>query len=107
MLPDGKFMLGSCCASPAVQALFDPTTLAWTATGAPTATCQHAAAVKGGDVFYARTFDFSTMSIAPAKSGFTKFTVASDTTLGAAELHVVTNGLRSSGHAVTISNACG
>jgi hypothetical protein len=60
-----------------------------------------------GDVFYARTFDFSTMSIAPGTSSFTKFTVASDTPVGAAELHIVTNGLRSKGQAVTISNTCG
>jgi hypothetical protein len=38
VLPNGTFMLASCCASgPAADALLDAKTLTWTATGAPTA----------------------------------------------------------------------
>ena len=35
VLPDGVFMLGACCASPSVEALFNATTLTYSATGAP------------------------------------------------------------------------
>jgi hypothetical protein len=37
VLSDGTFMLSSCCADPAADALLNPTTLTWTATGGPTA----------------------------------------------------------------------
>jgi hypothetical protein len=36
VLPNGTFMLGACCAFPSLDALFNPTTLSWTASGAPT-----------------------------------------------------------------------
>jgi hypothetical protein len=35
VLPSGTFLLGSCCGYPDVDALFDASTLGWTATGAP------------------------------------------------------------------------
>jgi Kelch motif len=35
VLPNGTSMLGSCCASPPVDALLNASTLSWTATGAP------------------------------------------------------------------------
>jgi hypothetical protein len=47
VLPNGHFMLGACCASPAVEAIFHPATLAWTATGTPQGQCQPAAASAG------------------------------------------------------------
>jgi hypothetical protein len=37
VLPNGTFMLASCCAFPAVDALFNAATLGWTSTGAPNA----------------------------------------------------------------------
>ncbi len=37
ILADGTFMQASCCAYPDANALFDPTTLGWTTTGAPNA----------------------------------------------------------------------
>lgn len=37
VLSNGVFMLASCCGNPATDALLDPTTLTWTATGAPNA----------------------------------------------------------------------
>ena len=37
VLANGTFMLAACCAYPDVDALFNPTTLTWTATGAPNA----------------------------------------------------------------------
>jgi hypothetical protein len=47
VLPDGRFLLGSCCASPAVNALFDWKTLAWSTTGTPINACQAPAAAAG------------------------------------------------------------
>jgi hypothetical protein len=35
VLPNGVFMLGACCANPPVEALFNATTLTYSATGAP------------------------------------------------------------------------
>jgi hypothetical protein len=35
VLPDGVFMLGSCCARPSLEALFNAATLTYSATGAP------------------------------------------------------------------------
>jgi hypothetical protein len=57
-----------------------------------------------GHVFYARTFDFSTMSIAPNKAGTTKFTVAPDTELGASRLYVVANGIESEPRGVIVKD---
>jgi hypothetical protein len=37
VLPNGTFMLASCCAGPTADALLDAATLTWTATGGPTA----------------------------------------------------------------------
>ena len=37
VLANGTFMLASCCADPAADALLDATTLTWTTTGAPSA----------------------------------------------------------------------
>jgi len=37
VLANGRFMLASCCAYPAADALLDPVTLTWKKTGAPTA----------------------------------------------------------------------
>jgi hypothetical protein len=37
ILPNGSFMLASCCASPAADAILNPTNLTWTSTGAPNA----------------------------------------------------------------------
>jgi hypothetical protein len=37
VLPNGSFMLADCCASPAADAILNPTNLTWTLTGAPTA----------------------------------------------------------------------
>lgn len=38
-LPNGTFLLGACCAAPAVDALFDAATLGWSSTGAPIDLC--------------------------------------------------------------------
>jgi hypothetical protein len=35
VLPNGTFMLSACCANPPLDALFNPTTLGWSATGVP------------------------------------------------------------------------
>ena len=37
VLAEGTFLIAACCNNPAVDALFDATTLGWTATGAPNA----------------------------------------------------------------------
>ena len=63
--------------------------------------------VNAGNVFYARTFDFSTMSIAPGKTGSTKFTVASDTKPGASTLYVIANGIHSAPRGIKVSPTCG
>jgi len=63
--------------------------------------------VNAGHVFYARTFDFTTMSIAPGKTGSTKFTVASDTKPGASTLYVIANGIHSAPRGITVSPTCG
>jgi hypothetical protein len=59
-----------------------------------------------GHVFYARTFDFSTMSIAPGQAGSTKFTVATDTETGDGKLYIIANGIRSAAHDVKVSASC-
>ena len=48
-----------------------------------------------GHVFYARTFDHSTMSIAPSAAGSTSFTVPPNIEAGPSELVVVANGIAS------------
>jgi hypothetical protein len=55
-------------------------------------------------VFYARTFNHSTMSIAPNTAGSTNFTVPANAEDGASTLVVVANGIPSQPVAVTISN---
>src|SRR5262249_3857143 len=35
VLPNGTYMLGGCCNNPSVDALFNPATLGWMSTGAP------------------------------------------------------------------------
>jgi hypothetical protein len=55
-----------------------------------------------GDVFYARTFGHSTMSIAPGAPGSTNFTLPADIELGASSLVVVANGIPSAPKAITV-----
>ena len=59
-----------------------------------------------GHVFYGRTFDHSTMSIAPGKAGSTHFAVAQSTELGPSKLYVVANGIASAATDVLVANAC-
>ncbi len=59
-----------------------------------------------GHVFYARTSNFSTMSIAPGQSGVADFKVASATEIGASSLYVIANGIASAAASVTISTSC-
>jgi hypothetical protein len=59
-----------------------------------------------GNVYYARTSGFSTMSIAAGQAGTTNFQVASGTPLGASTLYVTANGIPSAGAAVTVSTIC-
>jgi FG-GAP-like repeat len=56
--------------------------------------------------FYARTFGHSTMSIAPGQVGSTNFTVPSNIVPGASTLHVIANGIASSGTPITVSASC-
>lgn len=56
-----------------------------------------------GDHFYAKTFGFSTMSIAAGQSSTASFTVTPTTETGAATLYVVANGISSTGASVTIN----
>jgi hypothetical protein len=58
-----------------------------------------------GHVFYARTFNHSTMSIAPNTMGSTNFTVPANIETGANSLVVVANGIASQATAVNISNS--
>ena len=59
-----------------------------------------------GDVFYARTFNHSTRSIAPGVSVTTSFKVASATETGASTLYAVGAGIPSAGTPVTVSVTC-
>jgi hypothetical protein len=59
-----------------------------------------------GHVFYARTFDHSTMSVAPNTPGSTKFTVGAGTERGASKLYVVANGIPSSAKDILVADAC-
>lgn len=55
-----------------------------------------------GHVFYARTFDFNTMSVAPNTSSSTNFTVSGLTETGPSTLFVIANGISSTGVPVTV-----
>jgi hypothetical protein len=59
-----------------------------------------------GHVFYARTTNFSTMSIAPGQSGSAHFKVASATESGASSLYVIANGIASAAASITVSTSC-
>jgi hypothetical protein len=56
-----------------------------------------------GHVFYARSFDFGTMSVAPNAPSSAKFSVASHTETGPSKLYVVANGIPSAGVDVMVS----
>jgi hypothetical protein len=57
-----------------------------------------------GTVTYARTTDWSSVSIAPGASSSTDFTVPASTPTGASTLVVVANGIASPSTAVTVTN---
>ncbi len=57
-----------------------------------------------GHVFYARTYGFSTMSIASGQSGSAIFNVASATEMGASTLYVIANGIASAGQNISVVN---
>ena len=60
-----------------------------------------------GHVFYARTYDHSTMTVAPHADGSTNFKVAANTETGGSKLYVVANGIPSAGKDITVSaSAC-
>jgi hypothetical protein len=59
-----------------------------------------------GHVFYAKTFNHSTRSIAPSAAVQTNFTVASATEPGASTLYDVGAGIPSAGTAVTVGSSC-
>jgi hypothetical protein len=56
-----------------------------------------------GHVFYARTYDHSTMAVAPNAQGSTNFKVAANTETGASKLYVVANGIPSAGRDIMVS----
>jgi hypothetical protein len=58
-----------------------------------------------GHVFYARTANHSTMSIAPGASGATNFTVPENVEAGASHLVVIANGIPSQRAAVAVMGA--
>lgn len=57
-----------------------------------------------GHVFYARTFNHSTMSVAANTSGSTSFTLPNNIEAGASQLVVVANGIPSQPTSVTVTN---
>jgi hypothetical protein len=59
-----------------------------------------------GHVFYARTSNHSTMSVAPNAAGSTNFKVAAGTEPGASTLYVIANGIPSAGTDVTVASSC-
>lgn len=61
---------------------------------------------KTKNVFYARTFNHSSRSIAPNASVSTNFQVASATETGASTLYVIANGIPSKGKAITVAKTC-
>jgi hypothetical protein len=56
-----------------------------------------------GNVYYAVTSGFSTLSIYPGVAGSVKFTVAKGMAVSAATLYVVANGIPSAGQSVTVN----
>ena len=58
--------------------------------------------VATGDVFYARTANHSTMSIAPGTAGSTTFTVPAMIETGASYLVVIANGIASKHVTITV-----
>jgi hypothetical protein len=58
-----------------------------------------------GHVFYGRTANHSTMSVAPGASGATNFTVPENVEAGASYLVVVANGIASKRESVTVMGA--
>ena len=58
---------------------------------------------KSGVVTYARTSDWSSVSVAPGASSSTKFTVPASTPAGASPLEVIANGIASQPVPVTVS----
>jgi hypothetical protein len=59
-----------------------------------------------GHVFYAKTFNHSTRSIAPNAAVQTSFTVAAATELGASTIVAVGAGIPSAGVAITVKTTC-
>ena len=59
-----------------------------------------------GHVFYAKTFNHSTRSIAPGVAVTASFTVASGTETGASTLYDVGAGIPSAGTPITVSSSC-
>ena len=59
-----------------------------------------------GHVFYAKTFNHSTRSIAPNAAVQTSFTVAGATELGASTLYAVGAGIPSAGTPITVRSSC-
>ena len=59
-----------------------------------------------GNVSYARTSGFSTMSIASGQTGSANFEVAAATLTGASTLYVIANGIASTGQAITVGSPC-
>jgi hypothetical protein len=59
-----------------------------------------------GHVFYARTFNHSTMTVAANAAASTNFNVAAGTETGASTLYVVANGIPSAGQAITVAGSC-
>jgi hypothetical protein len=59
-----------------------------------------------GHVFYARTSNHSTMSVAPNAAGSTNFKVAAGTEPGASTLYVIANGIPSAGTDVKVASSC-
>jgi hypothetical protein len=58
-----------------------------------------------GHVFYARTFNHSTMSIAPGTSGSTNFTVPENVETGPSNLVVIANGIASTPVSVAVQHS--
>ncbi len=58
------------------------------------------------NVYYAKTFNHSSRSIAPNAAVQTSFTVAAATQLGASTLYAVGAGIPSVGTAITVSSSC-
>ena len=61
---------------------------------------------RSGHVFYARTFNHSSRSIAPNTPVATKFQVSASTETGDSTLYVVANGIPSAGRHIHVSHTC-